>query len=434
MDLPHRGSVGVRQLPAAINLQVVLGRVLSSDGNRASDAIATALVSHENVQSSRERLLASRRKLLASGKDLRKIRIEAGDAEAAFMSKVREHMLTGQPPEDLWTAYENVGNARDALGKAEDDYLIEESRLSASEWEHADVETELFQIHLQGAADHLVAFKRQIEDITATTQRTPLLPPPPPPPPPPPLTPPPTKTVLFHATVRDPGIPISVPPAPPPSQPPLPSAMTPRLKISTGHTVTPMVSNQCTGNDAPPRVVRSHFEVSDELKLLRAEFDRLRPRQAEHISGKEDVYCGSDAAQLEESTRPEFVEHYSDLLERIVKCENEVLELKKYASARTELHSPTARPALEGRVLQEKILAWIIGQTQECATQRKFHLRLLQGLKFEGLDADNWSESLANCWRRTYTEEESPNDGPDDEAPDIETHQGSENDSRDLYE
>ncbi|KAI4931245.1 hypothetical protein J4E85_003835 [Alternaria conjuncta] len=158
------------------------------------------------ISSARKQLLVKRERLRTNSRVVQLKRVDAGDAEAAFMSRIREFLNDhpGELSSLLQDAYEKVEKARDDLGETEQNYLEDESDLTGAEWMFMDQEDRFYQwdIHSilpdENNADTTFTIGNLSETIPHTSAySTPLpstgspspdqfLPPPPPPPPPPP--------------------------------------------------------------------------------------------------------------------------------------------------------------------------------------------------------------------------------------------------------
>ncbi|KAF2469457.1 uncharacterized protein BDR25DRAFT_49696 [Lindgomyces ingoldianus] len=105
----------------------------------------------EKLAEEREKLLLERDNVRSAGKKVRIRRVQTGDAEAAFMSVLREFINRHG---DLFTselnaAYRKVEQERDILGSMEEDYLQAERSLGGSEWTFIDKENDFYQYEIQ---------------------------------------------------------------------------------------------------------------------------------------------------------------------------------------------------------------------------------------------------------------------------------------------
>jgi hypothetical protein len=105
----------------------------------------------EELSEEREALLVKRSELRSLGKRVHAQRRRNADAEALFMTKLREFYNNPGPsfPDSLTSAFEKVQEERDRLGSLETDYLQAEETLGGEEWGFMDRENDLYQYDLQ---------------------------------------------------------------------------------------------------------------------------------------------------------------------------------------------------------------------------------------------------------------------------------------------
>lgn len=101
----------------------------------------------EELVELRERTLTERMKLERKRKQLREIRMKAGDIEAQIITQFREvleqHNI--EFPPKLLTLYNDVQATRDCLGGLEDDYNQAESEYGTLEWTYSNRESKFYR-------------------------------------------------------------------------------------------------------------------------------------------------------------------------------------------------------------------------------------------------------------------------------------------------
>lgn len=101
----------------------------------------------EELAELRERTLTERMKLERKRKQLREIRMKAGDIEAQIITQFREvleqHNI--EFPPKLLTLYSDVQATRDCLGGLEDDYNQAESEYGTLEWTYSNRESRFYR-------------------------------------------------------------------------------------------------------------------------------------------------------------------------------------------------------------------------------------------------------------------------------------------------
>lgn len=101
----------------------------------------------EDLREQRQKLLIQREKIRSASNQLRAQRVKTGDAEATFMTALRQFFTERREdfPPKLNDAYGHVEAARDELGAMEEDYLQAESTLSGLEWTFTGKESDVYQ-------------------------------------------------------------------------------------------------------------------------------------------------------------------------------------------------------------------------------------------------------------------------------------------------
>jgi len=105
----------------------------------------------DNLAQTREQVLVGRERNEGARTEVHRQRILASKAEASLMDAFREHhnRLGTLLPQGLTSAYDAVDNARSKLVDLEDDYIRAQESLVALEWTLMDMESDLYQFHLQ---------------------------------------------------------------------------------------------------------------------------------------------------------------------------------------------------------------------------------------------------------------------------------------------
>lgn len=116
-------------------------------GPRFTRYMENATKKQEEIVELRERALTERMKLERKRKQLREIRMKAGDAEAQFITQLRgfleQHNI--EFPPKLLALYNDVQATRDRLGGLEDDYNQAESEYGTLEWTYSNRESKFYQ-------------------------------------------------------------------------------------------------------------------------------------------------------------------------------------------------------------------------------------------------------------------------------------------------
>lgn len=109
--------------------------------------IENATKEQEELAELRERTLTERMKLERKRKQLREIRMKAGDIEAQIIAQLRgvleQHNI--EFPPKLLTLYSDVQATRDCLGGLEDDYNQAESEYGTLEWTYSNHESKFYR-------------------------------------------------------------------------------------------------------------------------------------------------------------------------------------------------------------------------------------------------------------------------------------------------
>jgi hypothetical protein len=105
----------------------------------------------EKLVENREQLLVDREAMSIVRKEIQEERTRTADAEIAFLGVLRKHFNElGRPlPDDLLLAYEEVEKYHSRLRLLEDENLQAEEDLGISEWKFIELETDLYQYHLE---------------------------------------------------------------------------------------------------------------------------------------------------------------------------------------------------------------------------------------------------------------------------------------------
>jgi hypothetical protein len=306
------------------------------------------------VARSREALIIERERLRTLSSKVRQKRVEAGNAEAAFMSQLRIYINDTQPkiPSALIDAYSNVENLRNDLGVLEEEFLDAERKLSGMEWRFQNDENEFYQFDLSDALEELESEAASIPHCGSKGVSTPV----------------PSATFLSPSTPPNPVLSTSQPGrAPvlsqqrsrplPPLPPPPPSAL-PRPLSSASHLTGEAKLIKGPEQSSPPLVIlqspssdssasskledRNYEYVMAELKNLRRDFITLRKMRADesdtidtHLALLDDE-CETNPYPIGNENIIEIFEEqpYFGMLRQISECEVEARSLKNEAMFR----------------------------------------------------------------------------------------------------
>jgi hypothetical protein len=139
----------------------------------------------EKLTESREQLLVDREAMSMVRRKIQEERTRTAGAEIVFLNVLRKHFKElGRPlPDDLLLAYEEVEKYHSRLRLLEDENLQAEEDLGISEWEFIEMETDLYQYHLeQLLSEELETETEEVIPAENISKRTPvdLFPPTPP--------------------------------------------------------------------------------------------------------------------------------------------------------------------------------------------------------------------------------------------------------------
>jgi hypothetical protein len=210
-----------------------------------------------DISSARKQLLVKRERLRTASRVVQLKRVDAGDAEAAFMTRVREFVNEnpGQLSAPLMDAYREVEETRDNLGEIEQNYLEAESDLTGAEWKFMDQEDRFYQWDI-----HSIIPEENDENAAMSVgelnENSPNLP---------------AYSTPLHSTGSQ-GLahPLDSPYAPPP--PP---------------THGPFTSHDLATSSSITNVNQGYATMMAEVDTLKREFDQLRHKQACELAWEE---------------------------------------------------------------------------------------------------------------------------------------------------
>ncbi|KAF2015625.1 hypothetical protein BU24DRAFT_182081 [Aaosphaeria arxii CBS 175.79] len=113
--------------------------------SRMRERVEALLDDQDELAEDRETLLIARQSHYAKALEVRKQRIQTGDAEAGLMTALQDAFPHGIPP-GISNAYQRLREERDKLGPLEDDYLQEGEALGGQEWRYVAKEKRFFSI------------------------------------------------------------------------------------------------------------------------------------------------------------------------------------------------------------------------------------------------------------------------------------------------
>jgi hypothetical protein len=346
------------------------------------------------LATSRKQLLIKRERVRALGRKVQLKRIDAGDAEATFLSIVRQFINNyhQELPSTLLDAYDNVERKRNDLGEIEEDYLQAERDLAGTEWTFMDHENVFYQFDL-----HSILPEEGSDDFVPSPDQLPTVHPPPPPP------------SFFPPLPENRSIGSTACPTPPP----LPQLLS---TPSPG----PLNSNRLSDPE--------YFTVAAEVEGLRMDFERLRHKKAQHIDWEEE-----DAFQIadgEDNPHPELTAstmEYFDILhqlsDRKVKAQQLKLEemgqhlqastLTRRFSEPTQFFShppvsstPMRRTQTESAAstlcnnptTKDKIREWSLTYLKDNAVQKHLYLNTLEDLGVLDPEKGDWRGRAIQYW------------------------------------
>ncbi|KAF2492891.1 hypothetical protein BU16DRAFT_583953 [Lophium mytilinum] len=102
---------------------------------------------HEQLAQSRERIVIERVETRSILQSIRPHRERAGNLEASFVTRLRQFCARQASvlPPDIDALYQEVQEARDTIGKLEDDFIEAQKSYNASEWRFIEAEDDFYQ-------------------------------------------------------------------------------------------------------------------------------------------------------------------------------------------------------------------------------------------------------------------------------------------------
>jgi len=366
------------------------------------------------LSSTRKNLLVERESLRTAGREVQQKRLAAGDAEAKFMKMVRQCIndCPGLLPTALLDAYERVGQTRDDLGEAEENYRQAEANLTGAEWTFLNLENRFYQFDIESVLLHF-----HLNDPTCLHSQPPGIPSRPaldqlPPCPAGSLSP--SQVSKFPP-----------PPPPPPHSLPHPFAASPSFV-------------------APASLVpshRSHTFVMSDIKVLKREIGQIQQKRFDDFDctrGDEALFAdGGGTLDIEPTTS---TSEYSDVLVEIPtpkttpqlsRVEEVNLTLNTVSPIRRHSHStyssraapkfstPMRRTQTESAALfnrcstatKQKIQAWSLKHLKESVIQKRLYLNTLEDNGVRSPVEGDWETRATHFWSKdSLTEAESSNE------------------------
>ncbi|RYO38014.1 hypothetical protein AA0111_g2183 [Alternaria arborescens] len=237
------------------------------------------------LSSSRKQLLVKRERLRTASRVIQQKRVAAGDAEAAFMSQLRELVNTNSETlsTPLSDAYEKVEQTRNALGETEDNYREAESDLMGAEWTFMDQEDRFYQWDIHSILPEEMADSSTLP-YAVMSEKSPHLS---------------TLDPIFHP-IRVPSssqVPELPPPPPPPPPPPERSP----------------ISHQLADLTFPTDAEQAYATMMARVNELKREFDQLRQKKASGAQW-DDVHASFESDQLLEDSLADSTYRYGDVV------------------------------------------------------------------------------------------------------------------------
>jgi hypothetical protein len=387
MAYQHTGSIEPgRRMDAKEVLTQVRKRL-----NEASDSQA-------RLATARQQLLIKRERVRTSSRRVQLKRVDAGDAEATYMSRLREFVNNYREklPSTLLDAYDKVERTRDDLGEIEENYLQAERDLTGAEWTFMDQENAFYQFDLHG-----IMSEEDSEGSThSSNQLTTVYSHPPPPPPP-----------YFYSPILD-NIPTALgvyPPSPCSLPPPFlihsPKVLCPRTILEQGYST-----------------------LVTEIDGLRKDFDDLRQQKAHHIVWEDgpDVLLADGVVTPEADLTASTMEYF-DILDKLsdVEAKAQLLRVEKMsqrlqASALIRRYSdpahflrhplasstPMRRTQTESAAsilcndptTKDKIREWSLNFLKDNAVQKRLYLNTLEYHGVLEPVGGDWAARAAQYW------------------------------------
>jgi len=329
--------------------------------------------SQARLSSVREDLLIERERVRATGLKVRQKRVDAGNAEASFMSRLREFVndYPGELSRALLAAYNHVRETRDDLGELEDDYLGAESDLTGAEWTFVARETQFYQFDINS----IFSGPENEQSGSIHNQRLKTS-----------HHPPPSHIPPCPTGSLSPSQVLKLPPPPPP----------------------PQFAHSAIAAKSPPiQVDHDYTAMVSEVEALKKEFDKVRQTQASNITwdegdevffpegdGLPDSNLTASASEFgnmvyELSTRKAKAEQYkaeelfpvlagSRLARRSSDPANPYRNVSEDSTAMRRTQTENAAASMRNNSLvREKIRTWSLTHLKEDAVQKHLYLNTL---------------------------------------------------------
>ncbi|KAH6865210.1 hypothetical protein BKA58DRAFT_241043 [Alternaria rosae] len=374
---------------------------LLNDLNR--QRLNTLSDSQARLSSIREDLLIERERVRATRRKVRQKRIDAGNAEASFMTRLRE-FVNDYPDElsrALLAAYNLVREARDDLGELEDDYLGAESDLTGAEWTFVARETQFYQFDINNifSGPDNEQLGSLHDQRLETSHHLPLSH----------IPPCPTGSLSPSQVLK----------LPPPPPPPQFAAPPPSLVLA---------SSAIAAQPPLVRVDREYAAMVAGVETLKKELDKMRQTQASNITwddgddvffpegkGLPDGNLTTSASEFgnmvyELSTRKAKAEKYkaeemfpvlaaSRLARRSSDPANSYRTIPEDSTAMRRTQTESAAASMRNNFLvREKIRAWSLTHLKEDAVQKRLYLNTLAYYGIASLIEDDWELRAAQFW------------------------------------
>jgi hypothetical protein len=351
--------------------------------------------SQKKISTARKELLIERERVKTTGREVQQKRIDAGNAEAEFMSRLRQFVndCPGELSGALLVAYDKVRQTRDDLGEIEDDYILAENDLAGAEWTFVARENRFYQFDINNILSGLNSDKLASRGTQhfETPNHLPAYRVPPCPP---------GSLSLSEA--------LKLPPPPPPP---------PGLR--------PAPCNAAT-QSPPVQGGQEYLAIIAEVETLKREFDLVRQEQAHAIEWDDgdDVFF-PDGDGLPDSSLYASSNEFGDMVFSISTREAEAQQYKiadmrpapdiplmaRRFSDPANLYRPapttpmrrtqTESAALsmqEDDRLKEKIRAWSLTYLKESAVQKRLYMNILAHYGIADPTESDWKIRAAQFW------------------------------------
>jgi hypothetical protein len=358
------------------------------------------------ISTTRRELLIERERVKTTGRKVQQKRIDAGNAEADFMSHLSQFVnnYRGEVSRALLIAYDKVRQTRDELGEMEDDYLLAEGDLTGAEWTFVTRENRFYQLEIKSILSGL----NSIDLACLPNPRHEI-----------------SHYPLAHRLPPCPAgslSPSEVSKLPPPPPPPHPPFVRPQD--------SPYTLRNAITHPLPVQAVQEYVATVEEMETMKREFDRARNKQAYSIEwddGDEVFFPGGE--DLPDSGLSTSAEEYGDMVFNISTSEvkaqqyrvegmDAVLDAslstrrfsdpahlsrampKDLTSMRRTQTESAASSLRDDALVKEKIRAWSFTYLKDNAVQRRLYLNTLAQYGVSNPIESDWKIRAAQFWSR----------------------------------